>query len=139
MRVIIDTNVYFSAFGFGGTTDECVEHCFLKYDIDVYLSCKILSEIGIKLNSTKFKSFNKFNRSDSEIGTYLSRIEKICIVYEPTNKVDICRDPKDNMILELSSEIQADYIITGDEDLLILKSFQGASIVKPSEFLGRSK
>jgi putative PIN family toxin of toxin-antitoxin system len=139
MKVIIDTNVYFSAFGFGGITDECVEHCFLKYDIEVFISVNIFTEVSSKLNSAKFKTLSKYRRSESDIDVFLNRLEKICISIEPTNKVDISRDPKDNMLLELALEIEADYIITGDEDLLILKSFRGTQILKPSQFLARFK
>jgi predicted nucleic acid-binding protein len=46
-----------------------------------------------------------------------------------------CRDPKDNKFLELAIDGNADYIITGDPDLLILHSYRGISIVTPSQFL----
>ena len=54
---------------------------------------------------------------------------------EITKTVSICRDPKDNMILELDVSGQADVIITGDKDLLALSTFEGVSILSPEDFL----
>lgn len=48
---------------------------------------------------------------------------------------DICRDPKDNKYLELAVNGQAESIITGDQDLLILHPFQSINIVTVNDFL----
>lgn len=53
----------------------------------------------------------------------------------PKEKVNVCRDPKDNMFLELSLSGNADYLVTGDKDLLEIKEFKGTKIIKPKEFL----
>jgi putative PIN family toxin of toxin-antitoxin system len=45
------------------------------------------------------------------------------------------RDPEDNMVLECAIEGRADYIVSGDKDLLVLKEFRGIRIVTASEFL----
>jgi len=50
-------------------------------------------------------------------------------------EITVCRDPKDNMILELAVAGQADYIVTGDKDLLALNPFRKIQIVTPAEFL----
>lgn len=54
---------------------------------------------------------------------------------QKTTTVTVCRDPKDNKILETALEGNAQYIVTGDPDLLVLKQFQGIRIVEPREFL----
>ena len=48
--------------------------------------------------------------------------------------VEICRDPKDSFLLALAKDGNADYLITGDEDLLVLKKFGQTKIVKLNEF-----
>jgi putative PIN family toxin of toxin-antitoxin system len=48
--------------------------------------------------------------------------------------VEICRDPKDNFLLALAKDGNADYLITGDIDLLVLKKFEKTKIVTISEF-----
>ena len=49
-----------------------------------------------------------------------------------------CRDPADNMFLELAVEGQADIIISGDNDLLSLNPFRGIKIITAAEFLKSS-
>ncbi|MEW6181847.1 MAG: putative toxin-antitoxin system toxin component, PIN family [Bacillota bacterium] len=63
-----------------------------------------------------------------------------CIVLEATfieinERIRACRDPKDDMFLELAVSGAATCIISGDEDLLQLNPFRGIPIVKPDEFL----
>jgi predicted nucleic acid-binding protein len=56
-----------------------------------------------------------------------------CKDYEKLENA-VCRDKDDDEILALSQSIRADYIITGDKDLLVLKSFNSTLIVLPREF-----
>jgi uncharacterized protein len=46
-----------------------------------------------------------------------------------------CRDPDDNMVLECALVGHAQYIVSGDKDLLELKEFRGIRIVRAAEFL----
>jgi putative PIN family toxin of toxin-antitoxin system len=46
-----------------------------------------------------------------------------------------CRDPKDNMLLDLATSGRADCIVTGDNDLLVLDPFEGIRILTPAAFL----
>ena len=54
---------------------------------------------------------------------------------EVTERVRACRDPKDDKILELAVNGNADYIVTGDDDLLAMNPFRDIEIVRPAEFL----
>ena len=49
--------------------------------------------------------------------------------------VSVCRDPGDNMVLECAERARADLIVTGDKDLLVLRSYKSTSIVTPAEYL----
>lgn len=53
----------------------------------------------------------------------------------PATKLNICRDPEDNFVLELAQAEQADYIVTRDKDLLDMKKWKKTLIVKPENFL----
>ena len=55
----------------------------------------------------------------------------------PTRKIDACRDPDDNAVLEVAVAARADIIVSGDDDLLVLHPFEGIPIVGPAEFLAR--
>jgi putative PIN family toxin of toxin-antitoxin system len=61
------------------------------------------------------------------------------IIKPHTNLPINCRDKDDNNILQLAESVFADYIITGDKDLLILKHFKKTRILLPSEFLSLFK
>ncbi|MDC8000531.1 putative toxin-antitoxin system toxin component, PIN family [Aequorivita todarodis] len=54
---------------------------------------------------------------------------------EPTSDLKICRDGKDNFLLNLAVDGKADYLITGDKDLLILKKVENTKIRTYSEFV----
>ncbi len=47
----------------------------------------------------------------------------------------ICRDPKDDKYLQLAVDGNADFLITGDQDLLVLNPFHGIRILRPADFL----
>ncbi|WP_294823081.1 putative toxin-antitoxin system toxin component, PIN family [uncultured Flavobacterium sp.] len=46
----------------------------------------------------------------------------------------MCRDPKDNFLLDLIDESKADYMVTGDKDLLVHNPFKGTAIISSSDF-----
>ncbi len=50
-------------------------------------------------------------------------------------KIRACRDEKDNKFLELAINGKADFIITGDNDLLVLNPFENIAIIKPDVFI----
>ena len=52
-----------------------------------------------------------------------------------TETITICRDPKDNKFLDLAVAGKADYIVSGDMDLLVLHPFQGIQILSPRAFV----
>jgi putative PIN family toxin of toxin-antitoxin system len=47
----------------------------------------------------------------------------------------VCRDPKDDIFLACAAEGQADYLVSSDRDLLVIRQYQGICIVNPGEFL----
>lgn len=47
---------------------------------------------------------------------------------------NICKDPNDDMIIACAIDAAADYIVTGDEDLLILKNYKDIVIINPRNF-----
>jgi uncharacterized protein len=55
-----------------------------------------------------------------------------------TEEIDECRDPKDNKYLELVVSGNAECIITGDQDLLVLNPFRRIDILTVQEFLGKN-
>ncbi len=132
MKIILDTNVYFSAFVFDKNVLKLLDLCHLNYKM--YISEEILTEIESKLFGDKIKRIHPEYNQQTTL-EFFKKIKEINTLINPTQKVTICRDPDDNKFLELALEISADYLITGDEDLLELKQFESTKILKPSQFM----
>lgn len=78
----------------------------------------------------KFKKY--FTSADLE--ELLIAISARAHFIEVSGTVKICRDPKDNFLLALAKDGKADYLLTGDKDLLELKKFEKTNIITISEF-----
>jgi len=65
----------------------------------------------------------------------VSLLRRRAELVDVTSIVDACRDPKDNFLLALAKDGDADYLITGDLDLLSMEQFENTKIVKLSDFV----
>jgi putative PIN family toxin of toxin-antitoxin system len=127
MKIVLDTNIFISAFVFRGKAAAVFDHCALREEL--FVSQWILDELAQKMRS-------KFNLEERDILEMFSLIaEKSSLVQPNTPLPTVCRDADDNNILQLAESVQADYLITGDKDLLVLDTFQGTRIVAPAQFL----
>jgi len=126
---VLDSNIFISAFLFNGKQRKILEKA-LSGNFRIYSSEPIISEIRAVLERPKFKL------SAEQIKMILSEIEFVCeLVYPSKIAQNICRDRDDHIILECAIEAKADYIITGDEDLLCLNPYQGIQIINSGKFL----
>jgi len=133
MKIIIDTNVYFSALAFERSMlkvlDICQQHT-------LFTSLEILVEIRTKLFGEKMqKILPEYDLARTH--EFFTHIENISELVEPKYTINVSRDIDDNKFLELAVEVGADYIITGDKYLLDVAKVQHTQIVKPSTFLSR--
>ena len=90
----------------------------------------MLKEISEVLRRPKFK--NIF--TNKRIKELFALLDSYATVVSPRDRVTICRDRKDNFLLEIAQEGKADYLVTGDDDLLVLDSFHSTRIIKPADF-----
>jgi uncharacterized protein len=135
-KLVIDTNFYYSAIGFDNVLYRLLFYLIENINtFKQYASAQTIKELEIKLHSEKFAQKTKNKISKAEKDKFINLLAEFCVIVKPTTPITICRDPKDNMFLELAQEVGADYLITGDNDLLVLKEFSGCKIVKPSEFI----
>ncbi|MGI0482874.1 putative toxin-antitoxin system toxin component, PIN family [Geminocystis sp. CENA526] len=79
------------------------------------------------------KKFDKYV-SLGERKEFIRKLQIIARKIEITEHFNICRDPKDDKFLELAINRKAQFIITGDEDLLVLNIFRGIEIITPRDF-----
>ena len=127
MRIVFDTNVLFSAFIAHGACAGLYEECLHRAQIVV--SPDILAELEEKLvakarlASAEARAVIRAVRADAEV-------VKATRLPEP-----VCRDVDDDRILGAAIAAKADAIVTGDQDLLVLKRFQGIHILNPRDCL----
>ena len=126
IKVVPDSNVWISAFNFGGVPRRIVE-MGSNGEIELCISDDILAEIQ-RVQTEKFKwSPERLQEWQNDILTFTRRVQ-------PTQQVDvISTDPTDNRILECALAAEADYVVTGDKHLLRLLAFTKTSIIKPSD------
>ena len=129
MKVVLDTNVLISAIMFGGKSRDILE-MGISGKIKVAISQDILKELAEVLIGKKFRTPIAFV---GQIIHELSEIAELVIVTDKINAVK--NDPDDNRILECAVSAKADYIVSGDSDLLSLGHFRKIKILSPGDFL----
>ena len=128
--VVVDTNVFVSAFIWGGRPKKVVER-WLEGKFFLLLSPFLLNEITLVLQ--------RFGFGKRDLKEIKEILENNSLRFLPRRKVHQCRDKKDNQILDLCLAVKADFLVTGDKDLLIIKKFQQTKILTPKEFLAKIK
>lgn len=131
MRVVIDANVAIAGAASRGLCEAIMELCLEHHRI---ILCEgILKEIDEKLRF-------KLKVPPSIVAEYVRVLRNGSEIVEPEH-VDkgICRDPDDLMILGLVYPGNADVIVTGDKDLLVIKKYKRARILNPRSFWESNK
>ncbi|MBW6485820.1 MAG: putative toxin-antitoxin system toxin component, PIN family [Syntrophobacterales bacterium] len=128
MKVVLDTNVLIAAFLTEGICAKLLTRA-RRRDFDLVLCDGILQEFKRVLK----KKFAASPHETSEAKTILSEATQE-ILGQTDSITPICRDSDDDLILACAREAVADYLVTGDADLLVLKNYEGIRIVTPKEF-----
>jgi putative PIN family toxin of toxin-antitoxin system len=128
-RIIIDTNLWIS-FLITKDFTKLDEIVFSRHGILVF-SQELLDEFLEVAKRPKFRRFF----SAAEIEEILETIDEYADFVKVQTQIEVCRDPKDNFLLSLSVDGNADFLLTGDKDLLDLVKFGETSIITISDFL----
>ncbi len=86
------------------------------------------------LTVLKRDKFDKFSLREERL-EFAESIKLLSHPFQIKHQINICRDPKDNKFLDVAIASYAEYLITGDEDLLVLESIGNTSIITPREFI----
>ena len=130
MRAVFDTNVLVSALLFEQSVPAQAFFAALKQG-EVLLSAPLVNEINRILQRKKFNRY--LNAEKREM--FLIALVQAATLVETAEQINVCRDPKDNILLELAVSGQANVIVSGDADLLVLHPFRGIDILQPQAFL----
>ena len=129
-RIVFDTNVIVSALMFPRSVPRQAFNL-------AYSTGKILASTSTTLELEEVLSRKKFEKyfSMEERIQFVARFFADAEIIEIKEKITACRDRKDDKFLELAVNGKADYIITGDQDLLVLHPFQNIVIISVSDYL----
>lgn len=129
LLVVVDTNVWISGLFWHGAPTAVVDR-FEGEEIIPCFSFETFREWEEKV----LHIAQEFHRMPVYV-TYRRLIVRRAVLVEPDEHVTVCRDPKDNQFLDVAVASEAPFLVTGDKDLLILKSFRTTRILTPREFL----
>ncbi len=126
MKIVLDTNVIFSAFAVRGLSHAVFELCLQQHEIQV--SEKLLIELKKNLAL-------KLKMPPAAVAEVLVFLREFCCLVEPNElKKQVCRDPNDDHIIGLALACGADCIVSGDRDLLSLGAYGRITILNPRQF-----
>lgn len=126
MRVVCDTNVLIAGLVAEGLCRDIVKRRLPA--VELFSSQALLDELGEKLR-------DKFGVNPDELPLLNAYRDKVVVVRPRPLPQPICRDSDDDRVLATAIAAQAEVILTGDDDLLVLKKHQGIRIVSPRQFV----
>ncbi|MEI6330585.1 MAG: putative toxin-antitoxin system toxin component, PIN family [Pseudanabaena sp. ELA645] len=130
LRLVIDTNILISGLMSVNSLPQQVFDYATSQAI-LLMSDEVQSEIENVLNRPKLQKYITLKRRTKFLTELSQQVERVTI----NQQIRACRDPKDDKFLELAVCGEANYIITGDADLLDLHLFQNITIIKAASFL----
>ena len=131
-KVVLDTNTVLSALLFNNSSLSQLRLCWQSQQLIPLASKATISELIRVLAHPKFKLSSIEQRSF--LDEYLPYVQTI-IKLEALSEAITCRDSDDIKFLELAITANADYLITGDKDLLVLPQMFQFKIITPAEFI----
>ncbi len=130
MRVVIDTNIWISFLIGKSLVGLSVSDAIIDNRVQILFSDELFAELLEVLQRPKFKKYFSSVAIEQLIVLLYEKVEWVEIVKHFSD----CRDGKDNFLLDLAVSGQANYLITGDEDLLMLNPFHGVEIIGYQSF-----
>jgi putative PIN family toxin of toxin-antitoxin system len=133
MRAVVDTNILVRAvIKPSGSVGPVVQR-LRRRDYSLLISRATLDELVDVLNRPHLRA--KYGINDPVLRAVIRLVVLRSEMVSPQRRITVCRDPRDDMFLEVAVGGHADVIVSGDEDLLSLDPFEGIPIVAPAHFL----
>lgn len=128
-KIILDTNLLISFLI--SKKFNSIDNLIQNKKITLIFSDELICEFVEVVNRPKFEKY--FSKNDiDKILDYFDQYGKLIKV---KSDINICRDEKDNFLLNLSIDSKADYLITGDNDLLVLDKIERTKILNFNDFI----
>lgn len=128
-RVILDTNLWISYLITNNFTE--IDEFIQDGKIILIFSEELLEEFIEVAKRPKLRKFFK----EKDVENLLKVFNQYAEVVNIESQIDLCRDKKDNFLLSLALDGKADYLVTGDNDLLVLKKIGKTNILTYRELI----
>ena len=128
LRVIVDTNCWISFLI--GRKLSCLVDLLSNERVQLILCPDLLEEIREVTSRPKFAKYFP----QDEVASLIEFMQIIGEEFTPKSQVQLCSDKADDYLLALAIDAKADYLVTGDQDLLILKQIEKCKIVDVKTF-----
>lgn len=136
IKAVIDTNIFVSGLILKSGNSYKILELWRKNKFVVITSKLIIQEITKVLNYPKFQKKYYIEEQDIQEILGLLNTEALLANTEKLNlKIELSRDSTDNKFLVCAKAGQADFIVTGDNDLLVLNDLEGIPIITPAKFV----
>jgi putative PIN family toxin of toxin-antitoxin system len=134
VRAVIDTNVLLAALLWRGPPHALLEQVRAG-TLSMVSSPALLAELADVIGRAKFDAILVKTNTSRERS--LAQVRQLADVIEPPPlREPVCRDPDDDQVLALALAAKVDLIVSGDNDLLSLGSFEGIPIIAPAQARG---
>jgi putative PIN family toxin of toxin-antitoxin system len=128
--IVFDTNVHVSAVLKPGSTAARAVAIGIEFYVPL-LSAETATELADVFSREKFDR----HITQAQRERYLRDFLPSCRFLTVTSRVSACRDPRDDKFLALAQAGRASAIVTGDDDLLAMRAWEGIPVLSPAEFL----
>lgn len=132
LKLVIDTNIWIS-FIISKNLNK-LDEILINKNTRLLFSNELLQELEATITKPKLQKYFNNNALDEMLNVFDPYIDFINV----SSKINVCRDLKDDFLLALAKDGKADYLITGDKDLLDLGCFENTIIIKIADFLAEN-
>lgn len=128
IKVIFDTNIWISFLI--GKRLQTFKDLITSQKVKIVLSDQLILELRLVTQRPKLRKYFPKEKVEELVDLLLT----VGHMYQTVANNLLSRDPKDNFLLDLAEKSKADFLVTGDKDLLVLNPFKKTQIVTPAEF-----
>ena len=129
LKLIVDTNLWVSFII--SNKLNLLDPLLIAGDARLLFSVELLAEIQETIGKPRLKKFFGANALEQMLSVFEPFIDLVNV----ESIVTVCRDPRDNFLLALAKDGKADYLLTGDNDLLVIKKFRKTKITTIANFI----
>jgi putative PIN family toxin of toxin-antitoxin system len=132
LNVVIDTNVVISAAINPSGTPASIINAWRNGIFNWVTSGALLRELD---RAFSYQRVLRRVHRNVQVTPFLNEIKAGCTVLDPEERLNIVSDTADNRVLEAAIASEAEYIVSGDAQLLALTKYEGVQIVTPAQFV----